>query len=619
MTFSKLREQSNLVIAALTLVAIALHFIFASQLPLYFVFVVGGLPLVFELATKAWHKEFGADLLAGVSIVTSLWLGEYLAGTIVVFMLSGGRALEVFAMANASSVLAALAKRIPSVAHKKSSTGTQDIPVADVQVGDVLVVYPHETCPVDGTIAEGHGHMDESYLTGEPFRIAKAVGSSVLSGSINGETALSVNTLKIPADSRYAKIMQVMRESEQSKPRMRRLGDQLGAYYTPFALLVAGLAWAISGDPIRFLAVIVVATPCPLLIGIPIAIIGSIALAAKRAIIVKTPLALEQISQCRTAIFDKTGTLTYGEPTLTEFLAPTGGDADEALLLVASLERYSKHPLAGAILKAAQHKGLKLQTVTEVHEPPGQGLTGIVGGRKVQITSRKKLKQQNAEEGAKIPPTEEGLECIAVIDDRYAGVLRFRDAPRDESKSFVSHLGPQHRFDKIMIISGDRESEVRYLAQQVGIQEIHAPKSPEEKLEIVREETKRAKTLYVGDGINDAPAMMAATVGMAMGQNSEVTSEAAAVVILDNSLKKVDEFIHVSQRMRRIVLQSVIGGMGLSIIGMYLAATGRLSPVSGAIAQELIDVLAILNALRVAIPPKTLTDFDEVHSTGSGS
>lgn len=607
--FLKMWNQKNPIIATVALIAIALHFALRSDLSFYFAFAIGGIPLVLELFRKALKLDFGADFLAGISIVTSLLLGQYLAGVIVIFMLSGGEALEKFATGHASSILKALAKRVPSIAHKKVLAKVEEVALSELQVGDVLVVYPHEICPVDGVIIDGHGYMDESYLTGEPFRIAKTVGSAVISGSINDQEVLTVQTSKRPEDSRYAKIMQVMRESEQKKPRIRRLGDQLGAYYTPLALVIAVLAWILSGDATRFLAVLVVATPCPLLIAIPIAIIGSISLAAKRAIIVKTPVALEQISECRTAIFDKTGTLTYGEPTLVEVLTSPDFKIDEVLSLTASVERYSKHPLASAILKAAQIKNLTQSEATEVHEAPGQGLLGTVNSRKIQVTNRKKFALQSPADVSKIPPTMGGLECLVVVDGRYAGILRFHDSPRKESKSFVSHLGPKHSFDKVLILSGDRESEVNYLANQVGIKEFYFQKSPEEKLSIVKEETKKTKTLYVGDGINDAPAMIAATVGMAMGQNSEITSEAAGVVILDNSLTKVDEFIHISKRMRKIILQSAIGGMALSAVGMIVAATGHLSPVNGAIAQEVVDVLAILNALRAASQPKVLSDF----------
>jgi P-type E1-E2 ATPase len=353
---------------------------------------------------------------------------------------------------------------------------------------------------------------------------------------------------------------------------------------------------------------LVIATPCPLLLAIPIAIIGSISLCARRAIIVKSPIVLEQITGCRTAIFDKTGTLTYGEPKLTEQLIAPGFAQREVLTLVASLERYSKHPLARAILEAAKETALQLPEATEVSAQPGQGLRATVSGHQLQITSRGKLTAQKLAGTDQLPPVVGGLECVVAIDNRYAAAFRYRDAPRAESRSFVKHLGPKHHFQRVMIVSGDRESEARHLAEQVGITEIYAQKSPEDKLAIVRKETSAAKTLYVGDGINDAPAMMAATVGMAIGQNSDVTAEAAGVVVMDNSLKKVDEFMHISRRMRFIALQSAVGGMALSVIGMVFASTGHLSSVSGAIAQEVIDILAVLNALRAAFPPEMIQD-----------
>ncbi|MFZ2279326.1 MAG: heavy metal translocating P-type ATPase [Prosthecobacter sp.] len=615
---SSLWRRKSTMIAALALIGIVTHLMLrfalkaslnAQHLPLLFTLIVGGLPMLYDLLRKLLRREFGSDLLGGVSIITSLLLGEYLAGSIIVLMLAGGEALESYALRSASSVLAALAKRMPSIAHRKAGADIADVALADIAVGDTLVIYPHEICPADGIVTEGHGVMDESYLTGEPFQITKTTGSAVISGAINGETALTIRTTQVAADSRYAKIMEVMRESESKRPQLQRLGDQLGAIYTPVALVVALLAWFLSGDPLRFLAVLVIATPCPLLLGIPIAIVSSISLCARRAIIVKSPVVLEQIAGCRTAIFDKTGTLTYGAPKLTEQLLATGLDQKEVLTLVASLERYSKHPLSRAIIAAAKEQNLTLPEASEVSEEPGLGLRGTVAGHQLQITSRNKLISQNLPGTDQMPAISGGLECVVVLDGHYAATLRFRDAPRAESRSFVNHLGPKHHFDRVMIISGDRESEVRYLADQVGISEIHAQKSPEEKLTIVRAETARAKTLYVGDGINDAPAMMAATVGMAIGQNSDVTAEAAGVVIMDNSLKKVDEFMHISRRMRVIALQSAVGGMALSLIGMAFAATGHLPPVSGAIAQEIIDVLAVLNALRAAFPPKIIHDL----------
>jgi heavy metal translocating P-type ATPase len=578
-------------------------------IPLWVTLIVGGLPFLYDLLLKLLKREFGSDLLGGISIITSLLLGEYLAGSIIVLMLSGGEALERYALRSASSVLSALAKRMPSIAHRKETAGIVDVGLDDIAVGETLVVYPHDICPVDGEVIEGHGFMDESYLTGEPFQIVKTTGSGVISGAVNGQSALTIRVTQLAADSRYAKIMDVMRQSESERPQLQRLGDFLGAIYTPIALTVAILTWVITGEAVRFLSVLVIATPCPLLIAIPVAVIGSISLCARRSIIVKSPAALEQIAQCRTAIFDKTGTLTYGEPTLTEQIVASEFDQKHILKLAASLETYSKHPLARAILAAAKEEGVSLAEATDVREQPGQGLIGQVLQQTVLITSRSKMLAKKTGGADQLPASQHGLECVVVIDQRYAATFQFRDAPRAESKSFIKHLGPQHHFDRVMIISGDRESEVKYLAAQVGIGEIYAQQTPEQKLAIVREVTAKSKTLYVGDGINDAPAMMIATVGMAIGQNSDVTAEAAGVVVMDNSLEKVDEFMHISRRMRMIALQSAVGGMVLSVIGMALASTGHLTPVSGAITQEVIDVLAVLNALRAAFPPRVLHDL----------
>jgi P-type E1-E2 ATPase len=345
------------------------------------------------------------------------------------------------------------------------------------------------------------------------------------------------------------------------------------------------------------------------LIAIPVAIIGAISLAAQRGIIIKNPAALETINTCRTAIFDKTGTLTYGRPQLTDLSNDPAFDPDEVLTLAASLERYSKHPLSDAILEAARNRRLSLKEAASISEEPGQGLSGIVSNRHVLITGRKGLTTIDPNQATQLAQHPTGLECVIIIDRRYAALLRFRDEPRSEGAPFIAHLRPKHDFQRVMLVSGDRESEVRHLAARVGIREIYASQSPEEKLEIVRRETALARTVFLGDGINDAPALTAATVGIAFGQNSDVTSEAADAVIMDSRLQRVDELLHISRRMRRIALQSAVGGMVLSFGGMILAAAGYLPPVAGAILQEVIDVVVVLNALRMALPPGRLSDF----------
>ena len=587
-----------------------------AELPLVVMLVLGGVPLVWDLLTKLFAGTFGSDLLAGISIVTSVLLGEYLAGVLVVLMLSGGAALESRAVSRAGDVLAALARRMPTLAHRKTTAGITDVPLGEITVGDVIVVLPHEICPVDGTVVSGRGAMDESYLTGEPYRMAKAPGSAVLSGSINGEAALEVRTEKIVGDSRYAKIMEVLRTSEERRPRLRRMADALGAFYTPLAVAIAAAAWYFSGSPTRFLAVLVVATPCPLLIAIPVAIIGAVSLAAKRGIVIRDPAILERLDTCRTAIFDKTGTLTYGTPHLTEVLTVGSLGSAEALALAASLETYSKHPLAAAITASAAEQGLRLMEVEELAEKPGQGLTGRVrnldgggGLHEVAITSRQKRAAVDPVGAASLPPAAGGLECVLVVDGTVAALLRFRDAPRADGRSFVSHLGPVHKLTRVMLVSGDRESEVRWLADKVGITEVHAGIQPEGKLRLVEEAVKLAPVVFVGDGINDAPALAAATVGVAMGTASDVTSEAAGAVVMDSSLARVDELFHIAARLRSIALQSAVGGMAASLLGMGFAAAGLLPPAAGALVQEAIDVVAVLNALRVSWNPGSLSDY----------
>jgi len=600
-------------IALLAAFGIAIHLVLrfalratpqVSLAPLYVVLLLGGLPLLVTLARRLLAREFGSDLLAGISIVISVLQGEYLVGSIVVLMLSGGSALEVFASRRASYVLDALANRMPQTAHRRAGTQTVDLALDQVAVGDLLFVYPHEFCPADGIVVEGHGRMNEAFLTGEPFEVSKAPGSKVISGALNGETALTIRTEKLPVDSRYAGIMRVMEQTQQRRPRLRRLGDKLGAWYTPAAVVLALVAWMVSGDSHRFLAVLVIATPCPLLIAIPVAVIGAIALSARSGIIVKDPAILEQIDSCRTFIFDKTGTLTYGRPTLTEIQCAPGFEEKSVLSAAAALECYSKHPLAQAILSAAERAQLQLDAATEISETPGQGLSGRVQGKKILLTGRNRVGEEIV-----LPAAPAGLECLVFIDATFAAAFHFHDAPRQDSRIFVEHLGPRHRVTRALLVSGDRESEVRYLAGAVGITEIHAGQSPEQKITIVREETNRAKTVFVGDGINDAPAMQAATVAIALGLNSDVAAEAADAVILESSLGKVDELIHIGRRMRSIALQSAVGGMALSAIGMLAAAFGLLPAIDGAVAQELIDLVAVLNAVRVALPASTLRDI----------
>lgn len=597
--------------------------------PILAALIFGGGFVVFKLLRNLLAGELGSDFLAGVAIVLSLLLGEYLAGAIIVLMLTGGEALEDIAFKRASEALTSLASRMPALAHRSTASGPVDVPVGEIMVGDQIIVLPHELCPVDGEVVAGHGTMDEAFLTGEPYVIAKAPGSMVISGAQNGEYALTVKTSREAKDSRYAQIMRVMEESAQQRPKIRRLADRLGAWYTPLALLVGISAWLISGEVNRLLAVMVIATPCPLLIGIPVAILGAVSLAARRGIVIRNPAALEDVSLCNTAIFDKTGTLTSGQPDVTEIIInrtfeETPGSSKTinppitqkqiaspsyVLELAASLSQYSKHPLSQAIMREAHRRGTPINPVDEVHEPPGKGIYGKIHGQAVALLGRALFLKANPDQQDLLPPHMPGLETIIVRDNKYLATIRFRDLPRGESSQFLKHLHGKHGISRVVLLSGDRREEVENIARSLGISEILAEKQPEEKLEFVRDVTSKQRTLYVGDGINDAPSLIAATVGVALGQQHDILVESADAVVLENSLNKVDELIHIGSHMRKVALQSALGGMGMSVIGMIAGAFGILTPIQGALIQEGIDLFAVLNALRAAKSPSRLSDF----------
>lgn len=585
----------------------ALHAAQAGRAVLLAATVAASLPLFAGLLIEIVKGNFSVDLLAALSIATSLLLHQYWVAAIVILMLSGGQALEEHATRRASSVLGALARRMPQTAHLvHDDDSMSDVSIDSIAVGQKVRIFPHEICPVDGTVISGAGSMDESYLTGEPFLIEKTTGASVLSGAINGNMALTIEATKVAGDSRYAQIVEVLHASEQDRPRIRRLGDRIGSWYTPLSLVVAGLSWLFSGQSERFLAVLVIATPCPLLIAIPVAVIGAISVGARRGILIKDPSILEKIESCRTLVVDKTGTLTYGRPSLREIVPLGSLDRKALLAMTASLELYSKHPLSDAVREAAAAESLNLLHVEQLSERPGQGLSGLVDGHRLTVTGRGKLQpalRQN------LPPVAPGLECVVLADGELAALCRFEDQPRKDSRSFLRHIGSRHGIQKVVLLSGDRPQEVEAFARAMGITQVYGGMSPEQKVEVVRQLNISAPTLYLGDGINDAPAMMSATAGVALGVNSDIAAEAAGAVILQSSLKSVDELIHIGRRMRRIALLSAIGGMSLSLVGMLAAAFGFLAPIEGALAQEAIDLLSILNSLRMILPVGPLSDF----------
>lgn len=579
------------------------------EVPFILASVAVGVPLALDVARGILHRTIGADVLALLTITTAGIIGEWLVAAVIALMVTTGAALEDAASRRASQVLRALAQRSPRIAHlRREGETARDVDVDAVAVGDTLVVLPHEITPVDGIVVEGSGSMDEAYLTGEPYQVPKTIGSPVLSGAINGPRPLVITATQVARESRYAQIADVLRVAESQRPPMRRLADRLGLLYTVIALALASVGWWIGGDVERFLAVLVIATPCPLLIGIPVAILGAISRAAHMGIIVKDPAVLERIDSVQTMIFDKTGTLTYGRPRLTRVQVAPGFDESHVLSWLASIEEYSRHPLASAIREATE--GVALATVDEVAEVPGHGLHGRVDGHTIVVTGRVAAVREHPEWADILPAEEVGLECVVIIDDCFAALVQFRDQPRPLARPFVHHLGSRHAIPTTMLISGDRASEVEYLADSLGIEHRRSSVSPERKLELVREQTARGPTLFLGDGINDAPAMTAATVGVAFGQGNQITAEAAGAVVLDSSFDKLDELLHLSHRMRRIALQTAVGGITASAIGMVLAIVGLLPPLAGAIAQEVIDVLAIVNSMRVAIGSRPLADLD---------
>ncbi len=606
-------KNTNIILSLLTILAIILQgfnnfFFTKNNYFLLAIIVIAGLPMLGQIFIKIIKGNIGADLIAFIALILAIYLQEYFTATLIILMLASGQYLEEFASHRASFVLEALAKRMPSIAHLKQDNNFIDIAVSQIKINDLIAVFPHEICPVDGEIIDGNGSMDESYLTGEPFKISKTIGSKVLSGAINGDSVFIIKAEKLAENSRYGEIIKVMQIAKEQKPEIRKLADKIGAIFAPITLIIAGFSYFFTNSITNFLAVLTIATPCPLIIAVPIAIISAISISARNGIIIKDARILEKLSTCKIAIFDKTGTLTYGKPQLSSVIELSNYSADEIIQKTASLERYSRHPLANAVLEEAKTRNLILLDAENISEKAGFGMIGNIKNKEIIITNRQKIHDYILPEQP-IPQESSGLECMVVIDKKIVGFLNFRDEERLESHDFVSHLGPNHNFSKIILLSGDKASEVNFLADKLGIKNAYSSQTPEQKLAIVKQETAIAPTLFMGDGINDAPALMLATVGIAFGQNNDITAEASGAVILENNLLKVDELLHISIHTRRIILQSAVGGMIFSIIGMIFACFGFISPSQGAIAQQIIDIVAILNALRLTISKNIKSDL----------
>ena len=566
--------------------------------------VVTGTPVVLHTLRGMLRGRFAADIVAMLAILTAVSLGEPLPGLVVVLMQTGGEALERYAEGQASAAVRALEEQAPRIAHRVVDEDIQDVPVERVVVGDTLLVRPGEMIPCDGVVVEGRSHVDTSRLTGEPVPISAAPGVRLMSGSLNGEAPITVRATAISRESQYARIVELVRSAQASKSPLQRLADRYAVWFTPLTLAVAGLAYVLSGDVIRVLAVLVVATPCPLILATPVAIIGGINQAARRQIIVRHGTALEQLGKTRVAVFDKTGTLTIGMPQVSRVVPAPGFTVQEILALTGAVEQESSHLLARTLVDAAKHAGIRFSTALHVKEAPGRGVRGVVDGRRVAIGSRPYIVEEVGANGAALSALDRetaGLRAYVAVDGRVAGVVEYADQLRPNLAAFFQEMEGLG-FERTILLSGDHESNVEAVARSLGITEARGELLPQDKVQAVKRLVADGeKVLMVGDGINDAPALSSATVGVALaGHGGGILAEAADVVILVDELSRVADAVHISRRALRIALQSIWIGLGLSGGAMVFAALGFIPPTVGAFLQEAIDVGVILNALRAS-------------------
>lgn len=544
----------------------------------------------------------GLDVLAVVAMVATLAVGEYVASLIIVLMLAGGEALEDYAGRRAKRELTALLARSPRIAHvvvhpsDLESDELQDVSADDVAVGDVLLVRPAEVVPVDGILLADEASFDQSSLTGESLPVAKRAGDEVLSGSVNGSHAVRLRALRRSADSQYQQIVALVHEAQESRAPAVRLADRFAVPFTAVSLVIAGAAWAVSGEPSRFAEVLVLATPCPLLIAAPVAFLGGLSRAAKAGIIVKGGSVLEQLARARSAAFDKTGTLTEGRPGLVDVRPVAGFGSDELLRLAASAEQYSTHVLAAGIRRAARTRGLILDRADEATEQATNGVRARIRGRDVVVGKPAYVAGlASGTELAELAPGQ--LAAYVAVDGRFAGALILADDPRPESAAVVSWLRA-HGFDRIAILTGDARSTAASVARQVGIDDVHAELLPAQKVHLAAGMQPRP-LLMVGDGVNDAPVLAAAEIGIAMGaKGSTAAGDAADAVILKDSLARVVDAVVIGRQTLRVAVTAIGIGIGLSIALMLIATTGLIPAVVGALVQELVDVATILYALR---------------------
>jgi len=570
---------------------------------------IGLVPIAWEVLSGIVHRRPGVDLIAVLAMAGALALGEYLAGAVIAFMLATGRALEDFADARAHRELSSLLERAPRSAHRYEDGSLTSVPVGEVRAGDLLLVKHGEVVPVDGLLASGNGVLDESALTGESRPVERVEGEQIRSGAVNAGAAFELRAVASADRSTYAGIVRLVEQAQRERAPFVRLADRYALIFIPVTLVIAGLAWAISGDAVRALSVLVVATPCPLILAAPIAIVAGISRAAKRGIIVKGGSALESLARGRVLLFDKTGTLTTGTPEVSEVFAFGELDPDEVHRFAASLDQLSPHVLATALVASARQRGLELAFPEDVREEAGSGIRGRVDGRDVALG-----KASWVTRGAPLPPKArdvrrrsamEGSSCVMVsVDGEIAGAVVLEDPVRPDTPRVIRTLR-RAGIERVVMVTGDHPDVAESVGISIGVDRILSERDPADKVDAVKAEGEFGPTVMVGDGVNDAPALAAADVGVAMGaRGATASSEAADVVLIVDRLDRVAEAMRIARRSRGIALQSVLIGMGLSFVGMVFGALGLLLPVAGALVQEAIDVTVILNALRALRPDR---------------
>ncbi|MEP6843003.1 MAG: heavy metal translocating P-type ATPase [Pseudolysinimonas sp.] len=586
-------------IAALVLTAVGLALAARGAVT---VFVIGVAALqLWRMVRQFRRGHWGLDVLAVLAIASTVAVGEYWAALVVALMITGGGALEDYANARARRQMDALLQRTPRVAHRiGDSGGTTEIDIDSVVVGDLLLVKPGEMVPVDAQLYDAASEFDESSITGESLPVERAVGAVVPSGAINGDRAVRLRAVSTAGDSQYQRIVALVADAASTKARFVRIADRVSIPFTAVALALAGLGWALSGDPVRAAEVLVAATPCPLLIAAPVAFVAGMGSAARNGVIIKSGDSLEALARPKTIAFDKTGTLTRGAPRVERIETAPGVQTSEVLAIAAGAEAMSPHVLARAVVDAAHAAGIEGSALTNVREIAGSGMLAELAGRAIRVG---KPDFAAEDRGDPFPILPLGDTAIAVaVEDRVIGRLVLRDEVRPEARKLIARLRGRGVL-RILMLTGDAGQTARTVAEEVGIDEVHADLLPADKVNIVAAAHERP-VVMVGDGVNDAPVLAAADVGVAMGaRGATAASESAQVVILLDDLERLDAAISIARRTVRIATQSIWLGIGLSVALMLVATTGVIPAIVGAVAQELIDVATIVNGLRATRTP----------------